>query len=239
VLAPFLLYWQANAPLTDFRAATSDPAVRASYYTPLLRELRALGVGYGARPVRIEVVPTVDHWEARFVAPHAMLARGWERQLDKLRNSLFYAAGTPDAAAYRAWLTRGAISYVALPDAPLDYSAKAEARLVRSNGLAYMHEIWSSRHWRLFAVADPQPLVEPPATLARVGVDSLALDVPRAGDYTVRVRFTPYWSLARGSGCVARAPEDWTRVRARAAGHFELVIDFSFARIFSAGPRCT
>ena len=90
VLAPFLLYWQANAPVADFAAASSDPATNSSYYTPLLGELRALGIGYGARPTRLEVVATVDHWEARFVAPHVMIARGWERQLDRLRNGLFY-----------------------------------------------------------------------------------------------------------------------------------------------------
>ncbi len=69
VLAPFLLYWQANAPVADYISAASDPAVQASYYTPLLGELHTLGVGYSARPARIEVVPTRDHWEARYVAP--------------------------------------------------------------------------------------------------------------------------------------------------------------------------
>src|SRR5439155_4327946 len=48
VLAPFLLYWQATAPVTDFLAAASDPGVHASYYAPLLRELDRLQVGYGA-----------------------------------------------------------------------------------------------------------------------------------------------------------------------------------------------
>ena len=43
VLAPLLLYWQANAPVADFAAAVADPAVHASYYAPLLGELRTLG----------------------------------------------------------------------------------------------------------------------------------------------------------------------------------------------------
>ncbi len=131
VLAPLLLYWQANAPVADYSAAASDPAVRASYYAPLLGELRALGVGYGARPARIEVVATVDHWEARFVAPRVMLARGWERQLDRLRNGLFYDQTRLDGARYGDWLAREAVSYVALGDSPLDYSAHEEARLLR------------------------------------------------------------------------------------------------------------
>ena len=107
VLAPFLLYWQATAPVTDFASTLSNPSVDASYYTPLLGELRALGVGYDARPARIEVVATADHWEARYLAPHVMIARGWERQLDTDRNSIFYEEAEPlTAARYRAWLPR-------------------------------------------------------------------------------------------------------------------------------------
>ena len=29
----------------------------------------------------------------------------------------------------------------------------------------------------------------------------------------LRVRYTPYWRLATGRGCVAPGPEGWTRVR--------------------------
>ena len=240
VLAPFLLYWQANAPVADFVASSSDPGVHASYYAPLLRELRALRVGYSARPARIEVVPTTDHWEARWVAPHVPLARGWERQLDNLRNALFYEESKPlGAARYHAWLMQSAVSYVALPDAPLDYSAKGEAHLLRAGAAPYLREVWRSRHWRLFAVLDPTPLAQPPAVLDSLGTDSLTLYAPRPGAYTVRVRFTPYWALESGSGCVARAPGEWTRISARRAGSFHLVIRFSLARTLSRGPRCS
>jgi hypothetical protein len=238
VLAPFLLYWQANAPVADFSAAASDPAVAASYYTPLVGELHALGIGYGARPARIEVVATADHWEARWLAPHVMLARGWERQLDTYRDALFYSHATLTAARYRAWLSANAISYVALPDAPLDYSAKTEARLVGGGHAPYLHEIWRSRHWRLYAVRHPTPLAQPPARLSGASSDTLALSVPRPGSYTVRVHYTPYWALSAGSGCVSRAPDDWTEVRARSAGTFELAIRFSLTRVFAHGARC-
>jgi hypothetical protein len=240
VLAPALFYWQVNAPVADFAAAASDPAVHASYYAPLLSELRALGVGYGARPARIEVVPTADHWEAQWVAPHVMIARGWERQLDTYRNGLFYDESTPlTAARYEAWLSQDAISYVALPDAPLDYSALSEARLLREGGLPYLREIWHSAHLRLFAVLGARPLAEPPGVLTDVGSDWLTLYAPRPGAYTVRVHFTPYWALESGSGCVARAPEDWTEIQARRAGSFQVVIRFSLDRIFSQAPRCS
>jgi hypothetical protein len=239
VLTPFLFYWQVNASVSDFAAASGNPGDQASYYNPLLGELRALGVGYGGRPTRIEAVPLSVHWEARWLAPQVMLARGWERQLDQYRNDLFYEESTPlTAARYRSWLNANSISYVALPDAALDYSAIAEARLLRGSLPPYLREIWRSAHWRLFAVIDPRPLVSTPATLSSLGEDSLTLQAPRAGDYTVRVHFTPYWALAGGSGCVAEAPGDWTEIQARRPGTLHLVISFSLGRIFSQDPRC-
>ena len=241
VLAPFLLYWQVTAPVTDFVSTLSNPSVNASYYAPLVGELHTLGVGYGARPARIEVVATADHWEARYVAPHVMIARGWERQLDTYRNSLFYEQSKPlTAARYREWLSANSISYVALPQhAKLDYSARSESRLLTTGPPSYLREVWRSSDWRLFAVTGATPLAQPPAILTAASSDSLTLHVPRPGDYTVRVRFTPYWALASGSGCVARAPSEWTEVRARRAGSFRLVIRFSLARVFSDAPRCS
>jgi hypothetical protein len=238
VLAPFLFYWQVTAPVTDYVSAASDPAVHASYYAPLLGELRALGVGYSARPARVEVVPTRDHWEARFVAPHVAIARGWERQLDIHRNGLFYPASAElTAAAYRAWLSENAISFIALPDAPLDYAAKAEAKLL-AGAPSYLREIWRSPHWRLFAVREAAPLAQAPAVLTRLGNDSFTVSVPRPGRYLARVRFTPYWALSEGRGCVRKAPGGWTELQASRAGNLRVGIDFTPARVFDHGPRC-
>jgi hypothetical protein len=237
-LAPFLLYWQANAPVADFIAGTGDPAVHASYYAPLLAELERLHVGFGGRPVRIEVVPTVNHWEARWVAARVSIARGWERQLDNRRNALFYSSRPLDGGAFRSWLSDEAVSLIALPDAPLDYSARAEARLLRVALPPYLDEVWRSAHWRLFAVAGGSPLAEAPSTLTRLDSGSFTLTTPVAGAFTVRVRFTPYWGVAGGRGCVQRAAGDWTRLVVPAPGSFRVVIDFSLARILDHGRRC-
>jgi hypothetical protein len=240
VLAPFLLYWQVNDSVSDFAAVASNPSVNASYYAPLVGELHRLQLGYGATPARIEVVPTGAHWEARFLAPVVMLARGWERQLDTYRDALFYEPQARlTAARYRAWLQQDAVSYVALPSGYLDYSAIAEARLLRAHTPSYLREVWHSRHWRLFEVLGAQPLAQQPARVTAVGVDWLTMRVPRAGNYTVRVRFTPYWALAHGSGCVAPAAGEWTEIRARAPGSYHLVIRFAIGRIFERGSRCT
>jgi hypothetical protein len=173
-----------------------------------------------------------------------MLARGWERQLDRYRNSLFYDGAQLTPERYHAWLLEQSVSYIALPDAPLDYSAKDEARLLEGArtgaGVAppYLLEVWRSAHWRVFAVRDPAPLATPPSTLAHVGTDSFALDAPAAGTFTARLHFTPYWQLADGHGCVSRAPGDWTRVQTRGPGRVRVVIGFSLARVLSDSPRC-
>jgi hypothetical protein len=215
LVAPLLIYWQVNAPVDDFLAAHGDPAVKSSYYAPLLGELRALGVGYSARPARIEVVPANDHWEARWVAPFIPLARGWERQLDTRENALFYEQSKLlTAARYRAWLSEEAVSYIALPDYALDYSGVAEARLLRGEGggsataaqgagkpaagepPSYLREVWRSAHWRLFAVLGARPLAQAPAAMTAMTTDSFTLKTPGAGTFTVRVHFTPYWARA-------------------------------------------
>lgn len=237
-LLALLLYWQLRAPIADYVSAASDPAARASYYAPLLGELDRLGIGYDARAARIEVVPTRNRAESRWVADRVALARGWERQLDIHDDGVFYARDEAlSASRYRAWLSRNAVSYVALPDAPLDYSARAEARLLRG-GLGYLREVWRSRHWRLFALRAPTPLAQPPSAIEQLGSDSFTLRAPRAGSFVVRVRFTPYWALLDGHGCVARAREGFTEVRARSRASLRVGIDFSPARVFEHGPRC-
>jgi hypothetical protein len=237
-----LTYWQANAPVTDYVSTLSNPATQASYYAPLLGELPRLGIGYGRRPARIEVVPTSVHWEARYVAPATMIARGWERQLDRYRNGLFYSSAPLTPQRYRRWLGAQSISYVALPDATLDYSGTAERSLLGAAAVTgpggFLREVWHARHWRLFAVLAPQPLAVR-GSLTEVGTQSFTLHVPRPGRYTVRVHYTPYWAIARGSGCVSQAPGDWTGLLARAAGPMHVVIDFSPGRIFARGARCS
>ena len=55
----------------------------------------------------------------------------------------------------------------------------------------------------------------------------------------VLVRFTPYWALVSGTGCVAQSSGGWTEVQARRPGSLQVAIRFSLARVFSRGARCT
>jgi hypothetical protein len=235
VLALPLLYWQWNAPGRDWVHANDDPALRREYYAPLLS---FLDTRTGAGAFRVEVPFTQNHWEARWVSPRFALARGWERQLDVGRNTLFYA-GPLTPATYRRWLDDNAVRFVAVPDAALDPSAKAEARLVLSGSQPWLRPVWRGRHWRVFEVARARPVARGAGAVAtRLGVDEVALQAPRAGVVTVAVRFTPYWRLAGGRGCVERAPGDRTRLRLTRGGDVRLVTGFTLARVLEHGPRC-
>jgi hypothetical protein len=242
-LALFLvgsLYWQVTASVSQIARSVGDPSTAAAYFEPLQHWLRAHG-GDGAR---IEVPPTANHWESAYLAPQVDLARGWLRQLEATRDDVFYAEGGHlTDRAYSAWLRDNAVRFVALPDAPLDYSSAAEQRLILREP-PYLAPRWHHAHWRVYEVRNPAPLVQPlhggEATVRWLGHDGFALHVTRPGEFLVRVAFTPYWSIARGAGCLLRRG-DWTVARASRPGVFRVAADFSVGRAWNAvtGARKT
>jgi hypothetical protein len=233
------LYWQLTASVTQIARSVGDPSTTAEYFEPAAEWLRA----HGADGMRIEVPPTANHWESAYLAPSFELARGWLRQLDTTRDDVFYGPGELSHAAYRGWLQRNAISYVALPDAQLDYSSVAERRLILS-APSYLDLRFSAPHWRIYEVRGAKPLVAPmgaaQAETLWIGRQGFALDVEEPGEFLVRVNFTPYWSIARGSGCILRRG-DWTVARAAHPGVFRVAADFSLGRAWNAvtGARKT
>jgi hypothetical protein len=148
-LAPVLLYWQLATPIHDYSSIAGNPSVNASYYAPVLAELRCLHHG---TPTIVEVPMTAAHWESVYLASHdgIELARGWERQLDTRYAALFYRP-TLSASAYRAWLLENRVLYVALPNVRLDQAGRLEGALV-AHGLPYLRELWHSANWRLYRV---------------------------------------------------------------------------------------
>jgi hypothetical protein len=234
------LYWQVTASVNQIARSVGDPSTSSTYFAPLASWLR----GHDGSAARIEVPPTANHWESAYLAPGFELARGWLRQLDTTRDDVFYRdPGELSDRAYRTWLHRDAIRYVALPDAPLDYSSAAERRLILHDP-PYLIPRWSDAHWRVYEVRDPAPLLQPlgpgAARLRSVSHSGFALEVTRPGDFLVRVAFTPYWSIARGSGCLLHRG-DWTVARASRPGTFRVAADFSLGRAWNAvtGARKT
>lgn len=229
-----LTYLQVHDAVTDLQHGSQAPSDSVAYYRPLIRFLNRQP-GAAEQRWRLEVPFTQGHWEADRLAPLFPLARGWERQLDVADNHLFYG-GRLNASSYERWLQQLAVRYVAVADAPPDYSARAELKLI-GQGLPYLKLAARLPHWRVYEVTVAKPIVSGAATLTAVGAQSLALDVEHPGTAYVRVRWSPYWRLSGVSGCVA----PWgafTLVRARSSGTARLQISFSLTRIGTHSARC-
>jgi hypothetical protein len=235
-VVPLLLYWQWKAPYTDVNKGTGDRSTHASYFAPLLGFLKDRR--HSAIDGRIEIPFTRNHFETVYVAERFPIARGWERQIDIHYNGVFYRRQVQlPTLAYRRWLDRLAVRYVALSDVRPDYSSKLEAAAI-AGGLPYLRPVWSSAHWRVYEVRSPTPMASGPVTLTRLGTESFALRAHRAGTALVRVRYTPYWKVTAGAGCIERGRNGMTRLELAGAGEVRVAASFALDRVFDHGPRC-
>ncbi|HEX4187480.1 MAG TPA: N,N-dimethylformamidase beta subunit family domain-containing protein [Solirubrobacteraceae bacterium] len=224
--------WVLWGPVRETSAVAGSPATQASYYAPVERFLARNDGGLA----RVEVPLTRSHWEAALLAPDISLARGWEKQLEDLHDRVLLSPGLT-AASYRRWLDAQAVSYVALPDVTLDPSSAQEGRLIRG-GLAYLRPVFSDRHWRIFAVHSPTPILSGPGRLTALGHDSVGLLASAAGNFTLRVHYTRYWTVLAGRACAARTAGDWTRISVSAPGAVRVEARFSLGRALGLGGPC-
>jgi hypothetical protein len=186
--------WQIAKPAYDVFAATPDEAWSREL-TPLVQQLKRVDAARG----RVEVVPVRSHREASALAPYVNLARGWNRQADTDRNPVFYENGGLTPASYHEWLRRWAVHYVVLPSSPPDGAGKEEAEIVRA-GQPYLKEVWSDEDWRLYRVADPLPLAEPPASVEHAGAGEVKVRVREPGAVLVRIPWSPWLGLVDEKG---------------------------------------
>jgi len=231
-----LLGWQWWAPVRETIKGADDPSGQAAYFAPLLHFIDSRA----ETTVRVEVPFTRLHWESVHVARDVPLARGWVTQLDVKYNPLFrtQAAARLSPERYRQWLRREGVRYVALPDVALDPTGRAEGALVRS-GLPYLRPVHRSRHWAIYEVLGTPGLADGVGRLTRLTAQSFELDVPRPGFTLVRVRFTPYWGVARGHGCVMRSAAGWTLFFALRSGPMKVATRFDPRRLVTQDARCS
>jgi hypothetical protein len=235
-----LLVWQWWAPVRETIKGAVDPSAQAAYFKPLVSFVDARADGQ----VRVEVPFTRLHWESVYVARTIPLARGWVTQLDRKYNALFRPGPHElTAARYRAWLDREGVRYVGLPDVALDPSGRGEARLIRA-GLPYLRRVYRDRHWQIFEVLGTPGLADGVGSISRLRPQSFELRARRPGFTLVRIRYTPYWRVAGGVGCVLRGGGGWTLVYALRAGPLRVetsfdprrALDGDDARCSPAGP---
>ena len=148
--------WNLTPLAGSFAKTSADPAADPAYWAPAVEFLR----GHLSPSYRVEAVDTVGHWPAAYLPTAGIpIVRGWFRQDDFPLNGLLY--GQLDRERYVAWLRSLGVRYVVLPDAPLDYSAKAEGALI-GGGRSSLRVAFRSEHTTVFAVPSPRRIVTGP-----------------------------------------------------------------------------
>ena len=84
---------------------------------------------------------------------------------------------------------------------------------------------------------DPAPLAIG-GDLVKLTPEGFVVDAKTPGTVLVRVHWTPYWSIERGSGCVEPAPAGYTMLDASTPGRFRVGVDFAPWRAIDGGARC-
>jgi hypothetical protein len=222
------LSWNATPLAYSFVRTSSDQSASAAYWQPVVKFLhKNLTPAY-----RVEAVDTAGHWEALYLARARIpIVRGWFRQSDFPQNELLYDSLGPKA--YLAWLHRLSVRYVVLTDAPLDYSARSEAKLLRS-GRSGLRPVFRTGHVTIFAVPDPVPIVTGPASpkVISTGNNSIVLSLARPGTYRVALRYSPY--MTAPNACVRESQDGMILLHARRRGSLTLAFKVTASHALAA-----
>ena len=228
VAAAALVAWTLVQPVTDFINTAKATATFADA-RPLINKLLDLHAELG----RVEVVPLRSHWEASGIAPYVDLARGWNRQADVARNSLFYD-GTLSPVSYYAWLRDWSVGFVVLPADEPDQAGVAEANII-TTGYSWLHPVWNDANWRVYQVDGAEPFATPPATVVQAGPAALTINMPQPGDVLLRIAWSPWLAIAGVNddapvrACLARNGM-WTELSTPTAGTFTIESRYALDR---------
>ncbi len=209
--------WNITPIWSSFARANTDPEAARAYWQPAISYLdHRLSPSY-----RVEVVDTAEHWAAAYFPDAGIpIVRGWYRQSDFPQNELLYDSQL-GPRAYDSWLRLMAVRYVVVADAPVDYSSRKEAALVRSgrSGLVLVKRF---RHLSVYAVPNATPLITGPAhpTVVKFQSQQLVVALGARGTYRLRIRWSPFWRTS--SGCVSRRQDGMTQLTVSNPGFITL-----------------
>ena len=222
--------WNITPLAFSFVKTSADPASSPAYWQPAINFLhRHLGLSY-----RVEAVDTAGHWDAVYLPRAGIpLARGWFRQNDFPQNRLLYRDDELPNGAYLQWLRSLGVRYVVLTDAPPDYSARAEASLLRS-GRSGLTRVMKTRHLSIYEVPSPRELITgpAPARIVKLTQTQVSVHVAARGTYRLAVRYSPYWSAS--SGCLDPGKDSMIRLQAAGPGRIALTFRVNTRRALAA-----
>jgi hypothetical protein len=216
--------WNVTPLAYSFAHSSADQSAHAAYWQPVVRFLeRVRGPSF-----RVEAVDTSGHWGAVYLARAGIpIARGWFRQNDFPQNVVLY--DDLGRASYLHWLHKLGVKYVVLMDAPLDYSARGEAQLLRS-GRSGLVLRYTGTHARIYEVPHATGIISgaPGARVVSLRSAAVTLSVRRAGHYRLALRYSPYWTST--TACVKEAADGMIDLAATRRGVIRLRFDFSPGR---------
>ncbi len=207
------VYGGISVTLSDLSTALG-PVADTAQYASLLRRLDTVP---GLAEYRLETIPDGTHDASDLLLPHALLARGYETQVDGALNATVNAA-TLTAVQYRAWLDSNAVGFVLLHRRAV--YENAEYQLV-SAGTSYLAPIWGNQQWELFAVQDAVPIAGRPDRLVDADQSELVIDVPHPSTVPLRVRWSSALEADSPRGVRASVLPDghgWSLLRVSAQG---------------------
>jgi hypothetical protein len=198
-VAAVLVWWQVQPPYADIRAK-APPS-----FSALNDALVDLDVK------RVEVVPLRDHGEAAYVAPVVPLARGWSRQIDTARNTLFYRRGL-SASDFRQWLIDNRVDAVALaPEWRADGGGRRERSLLLIGSVRDLQRVWSGDGWIVWRFRAAKPIAGAPVEVLDTDRTTITLRSADAAYVSLAVRWSRWLSMS-GPACLERRG-DMARVR--------------------------
>jgi hypothetical protein len=113
-----------------------------------------------------------------------------------------------------------------LTSAPVDYSARGEAALLRSRRSGLV-PVFRTPRLRIFELPDARSILSAGHVLA-VTATRMVLELPRPGSYRLAVRYSPYWQA--DGACLSDRRDGMTTVTASRAGRLELRFHVSAGR---------
>ena len=222
-----LLHWQWSPSIDAVVDAPTDPTRTAEYYAPLVNVLDDLYADQGA--VRVEIVPTLRHWEVAEVAPEIPIgAAGGASSTWSTTRCSTTGRSTPPPIAVAP--PRGGVVY-------RGSTQRAGRRRRRRGGTdrrraPYLELDRTLTDWTVYEVIHPQPIVAGPGTLLEYGVDDLVIRVDEPGTLHVAVRASPHWKLTGNAGCLAESDNGFVDITGVEPGLLHLAIHVEFSALW-------
>ena len=235
LLVPVLIYWQWSPVVRDLEEVSAQPSVTAGYYAPLIDFLR----GQPHRDSqRVEVLPEEHHWESAYVPGRDLHRPRLGAPARPQAQSALLPVG-PDhrAASTGSWLDDLGVGYVAVPRAPLDYAALGEKQLLKKGPPSYLHKVFHSKNWTVYAVSHPSPLAIG-GKMVKLTPQGFVVDASVPGTVLVGCTGPPTGRSSRAPDASSRRRGGYTMIDVTTPGRFRVGIDFSPVRAVSSGPRC-